>query len=505
MKGRATGMRLVGRGLAVSMGILVLAWGAVTLDWRLLVPIGLGLPLVAVVVWDELARDAARAGASPHSPSAGIASPSDWLLHESVIGLALALWFLRLHVLLFAVPGVFGTLARSGVRIAVHALPLMIVVQALRRGWPGRVPRPALLLGAFTLFAVASVTWSRDPAESAERAVQWALVVGLTLYCSSRAATEPGFVDRLLARFLRYISWGALGLATWGVATGFLSADRFSWPWQHPNVAAALLLVPCIGLLFHPRRSTISWPLPWGLVVVVLAAFGYATASRLTAAAAIVALACGWFVVALRDSRVGGLGLGVGLLAIGLVAGVAADAFSAWLHRGQATETVVGLNGRVELWRWALDNPLGSEIWGVGVGAAQATAAVSWEAEHLHSSWIDFLQTLGVIGLALMGGVVVACVLLVVSRRSPHAAWLLGFVIVISIAEFGFAGPRYSLIMLCLAIVAVSGLPAHERRPSRLGPTVPGVHVGVSAAPRTRKLARDGAAASVGTRFEARR
>ena len=471
-------------GLVVAAGIAGAA--AFSLDWRLSVPIGLGLPLVAVIVLDPLVMHPGSSSSwapTPSTPTAITRARTGLHSHRS-IGIIWALLFLGSEFKFFA--GDRPThLASSGVLSGDNLVELMtyvpaalVVGSALRHGWPGRIPRIALGYGLYAAIALLSVTWSELTLLSAGMALQLCGLAAFTAYTATRAAAEPDFAERLLLPLFRYIVLGVVLMAASGVLQGWLALPRFTWPGQHPNGAAALMVVATLMLVLHPRRAAITWPVPWWAVLFGLLPLIYSTRSRATVGAALVALSVALVVVATRNSRIGAFGVGAGLVAVGSALGYASEKITQFIYRGQSTSEVVDLNGRMELWTYALQHPEGSEIWGIGVGAARSDWPFSWNPQHVHSAWIDSLLTLGVIGVAVLGAVVVALLVLVVLRRPVQAAWMATLVTVASITSVTISQPGYSLVILALALVVISAARSPGEPDTTAAPTVSGAPPG---------------------------
>ena len=447
-------------GLAVTAGIAGTA--AFALDWRLAVPLGLGLPLATVIVVDPLLMRPGLAAwtPTPSTPTAITRARTGLHSHRS-IATVWALLFLGSEFKFLA--GDRPThLASSGslsgdnlVELLTYVPAALVVGSALRHGWPGRMPRIALGYGLYAAFALLSVTWSELTLLSAGMALQLCGLAAFTAYSATRAAAEPDFAERLLLPLFRYIVLAIVLMAASGVLEGLLAAPRFTWRGQHPNGAAGLMVVATLMVVLHPRRALLTRPLPWWSVVLGLLPLTYATGSRATVGAGLIALSVALAVAATRNSRIGAFGVGVGLVAIGSAMGYASDKVVQFLYRGQSTSEVVDLNGRMELWTYALQHPEGSEVWGVGVGAARSDWPLSWDPQHVHSAWIDSLITLGVIGAAVLGAVVVALLALVVLRRHVQVAWMATLAAVASLTSVAISQPGYTLIVLALAMALI--------------------------------------------------
>ena len=464
---RLTGDTPVGRRVAVVAAVGVLSGAAsVLLDWRLLVPIAFGVPLALMAVLAAWPHEGDRLSLSPQPTFHGAVHDVRWVAASLVLAATFA------GVGFFdgardASEAASGNLSRDNLlELAAMGMGTLTVLSALRQGWRHRVPPHAWLFVAYAGLTLASVLWSRLPLFSAARAFEFATVAGLAAYGAMRAANERGFADRLLVQVFRLLTVVVGALAALSVAQGGLDYERFSFRGTHPNTAAAMMLVVMLALAFHPQRARITRPVPWWVVVVALAPLVHATGSRVYTFAAVVALAAGGAMAGLRDKRVGALNLAVGASAVALVAHLASDQVVEFLRREQDEHGVRGLNGRLELWDWVLSNPVGSEVYGVGVGAVRGGLPVSWDPSNAHSAWIDILQTLGVLGLGVMGALVLAVALLALVRRSVQGTWMGVFLVVSSTTSVTISQPGAPLMVLTLCVIVLA-LPVADGAPHR--------------------------------------
>ena len=462
----------IAAGVAGAAAVAVLA--AVVLDWRLAVPVALGLPIVGAVTLQEWASPNRLGPVVADDTVHRVRSLSrvSVLHRDATLAATWAGLVLTPGLRLFEGQRYVGE-ASSGtgsidilLELAATGLAALVVVSALRAGWSIRLPRPTSLLAAFALLTVLSVIWSHLPVFSAARAFQFATLAAFTAYCADRAAADQGFFERILERTMRWVTFGVLALVVWAFLEGGEWRGRFTWRGSHPNNSASLMLFPALALVFHPRRREITRPLPWWLALGVLVYFTYETGARGYAAAGAVALFAGWLFTGLRDSRRWALGLGVGLIVAGTIWGFAADRVVDFIYRDNSSEEIVSLHGRRELWAWALDNPVGSEIWGIGVGANRGVINAPWKPQNAHNAWIDLLQTVGVVGITLMGALLASLLALAALRRSVHAAWMTAFVVVASVNSVTIANPGPITVVLGLAILALQEGRAPPSAPS---------------------------------------
>lgn len=460
--------------LAIAALGIPAAVAAVTLDWRLAIPVGLTVPLLAWVVLSDT---------SPGPDRALPASDRGIRLFESERFLA---WTWAALVL---TPGLrvisqdssrYGGQAASGnltvdniLMLLASTAALLAVGFALQRGWPAR---PTNLLRVYLVFsglALLSMFWSRLPLYTFGRGVQYVALAAFTALTAGWCLVDRSLFPRLLDKLLRPYLGVVVALGIWGMAThGF--ADRFQWPGTHPNACASFMAIGVLLVLINPRRARVLAPVPWPVPIVLLLPLIYQTGARGYTMTMVGALAVAGAVLAMRDGRWFGLFAGVGLVSAAVAMTFFYEDIVGFLHRGQSTDEVLSLNGRVEAWQYALQHPPGNQVWGVGLGANQGTIDASWNPFNAHSAWIDLLQTLGVIGVSLMATVVLATVALSLVRRFAFGVAFGAFVLVASLTSTTIAVPDAMPAVLSLAIVGAVSAPHREptARPV-LGPLPP--------------------------------
>lgn len=438
-------------GLGLAVGVV-----AVLVDWRLLVPLAIALPLSA----SALAHVLSGAPTLPARPVQPMRELS--VLHGmpflSVTWAALIVF----NLLRLLSPNRAASAAAQGdasvdnlLQLGATGLAALVVASLVVHGWSRPVPRTAVLFVLFGLWAAASVMWSESFIYTLARGPQYLVLALFTAYTAARAATEPGFTDELLFRVVRLVTvYVVLASLLWLAEVG-IDNPRVNWRGNSPNTVGAAMMLPVLGILAHPWRDRITRPVPWWSVVGLLTVLLYFTRSRTFMAAAVGTALVLLLMVGRRRSQL--LAVGVGSL---MVVGALAVTF-AWeqvlgmVFRGESAERVTGFAGRVDLWRWVLDHPAGSEIWGVGLGASRGRIPADWNPDNAHNAWVDLLQDLGVVGVGLMAAVVLSVLVLVVARRSLHGAWTISVVAVGTITGVSIGQPGWAAALLALAVVAV--------------------------------------------------
>lgn len=439
---------------------------AVTADWRLLVPLAIGLPLAATaVVAGPKATDVPEAADEPF----GHGSVLHRLPYLSATWAAL----IALNLLRLLSPNRAADAAASGdasldnlLQVGATGMAVLVLVSALLRGWSRPVPRPAWLFIGFGLWAATSVLWSQTQLFTLVRGSQYLVLALFTAYTAARAATEPGFTRDLLARTLRLVTFYVGAASLWWLAEVGIDHPRVNWRGNSPNTVGAAMMLPVLGLLAHPRRAWITRPLPWWTVVSGLAVLLYLTRSRTFVGAAVLAGIALLATAGRHNARILGLGAGAMLIVTSLTMVFAWEQVLEIVFRGESSNRVTGFAGRMELWEWVFQNPAGSEVWGVGLGASRGRIPASWHPDNAHNAWVDLLQDLGVVGVGLMAAVVLAAVALVVLRRSLPGAWTLGVVVIATVTGISIGQPGWAAALLGLGIVAAVD---HDARVPDLG------------------------------------
>lgn len=440
-----------------SVGV-VAGFLATGLDWRLALTTAGVLPLT---LWIVLAERRS----SPMLATRGPSPRGLWLFHTERW---LAWTWLGLMILpgirlftqdaqQYTGAGAGGVTLDNVLMLGASAAALLAVGAALQRGWPA-APNPlALAYLAFTGFALLSFLWSVAPAYTFARALQYVALAAFTALTCARCLGDPRLFQRLQDYITpRYVLVVAL-LGAWGLFEVGLGDGRFHWPGTHPNAVAAYLATAVLLVAVNPRRARVLAPVPWILPVLAFSALLVQTEARGYTATAVGAAVTAAAIAGARNARLLGVAVGAGL-----VVGSAAFLFYwteiiEFIMRDQTMDQFLGLTGRVEAWRWIANNPIGSELWGVGLGANQGLVVSDGNMLYnAHNAWFDLLQSLGVLGIVLLAAVVMSTMFLAVLRRSPFGALFSTYVLAASITSATISMPTVNPALLGLAIAAVT-------------------------------------------------
>lgn len=304
------------------------------------------------------------------------------------------------------------------------------------------VPIPYLIL---LVYALISVAWSEAPLVSAKRAVQLVGVLFIALAFTrqsgaSRALTSfawPGLFFLLLGVVALAVPW--LSFDPDGNYKGFTFTKNV---WGQFALLMALVFMFLALIKVKPRLN-------WWLVAFSSLSL-VATRSATTILIYVVSVMVVLYWVAAR--RYGGKLLPVSL--VSLMFGAVA-LFTYFLIEGQLPVGVVfeasldsvgkdaTLTGRTELWRWmgyeiARHPWLGAGFGGFWMGLEGPSFTIvrffSWRPGQAHNGYIDVINELGYVGLALLAWVLVAHLwnIVMVHRRGEGLAAIFHLAILIA-------------------------------------------------------------------------
>lgn len=336
-------------------------------------------------------------------------------------------------------------------------------------------PIAALYVG-YLAWCAASCTWAADPALSLRRFVAFSCEV-IAGFAVARRASPRQFVWIVFACTLSWLALGLLAELSLGTLRPLTVGYRFAGIF-HPNsmgVICALLIMSATYLARGvPRGQRLLW-----LVAAVSLAFLVLTGSRTALFSMMVAFMVMWLIMAPARSVL------VGMLAVVWVASII------WLLLGSRLDDLVAdaatmgrvdhdmssLTGRVPLWNellpYVAERPLagyGYNSFWTGDHIRSLSDSQSWSLTSGHSSYIDALLSVGVIGAALC----VSTMLLALVRSArlerslPKAgygflAMLLAYALITGVVEsiFGMAGLMSFYVMtgICFPAFQVDEAP----------------------------------------------
>ncbi len=351
-----------------------------------------------------------------------------------------------------------STSIESFIQVLTYMLVAGLVLQS-RNVLIARDPR-RLRMGPvviWPLIALASTAWSLVPLFTFVRACQLLVPIGLALLMVRIWLSSPERAAAIwretFALFVRVVTV----LVLVGFATGFWKEPRFSWPGMHPIVASlymglALLVLGACGRSFLRLRASGYW-----FRIFLLAVGLYLGQTRTVMAALLVALAVMFWWMGRTRPLTKILGLVYYAVALVSLVVVAAPEIVEYLSRGETSQGLTSLNGRIPLWVLSIDliSDAGRWFTGFGYGAARVIlpTQVEW-AGTAHSSWLELLLAIGILGPVLAIADILYLLIHIRSRRSIVNPALvvapLAFLVVASVASETLAFPGVGFVTLVL-------------------------------------------------------
>ncbi len=330
-----------------------------------------------------------------------------------------------------------GSLSRQ---IAIGGLGLLGLVAIARND--GKRIRVGTALGTicvgYLAWSLASCIWSDDFSISLRRWIALGCEVAAGVAIAKRTTVRQ-FVWIVFSCTLAWLSLGVLAELSQGTFRPFEAGHRFAGVF-HPNIMGvntALLTLSSLYLAMGNSRKR------WLLISVagVGFLFLFLTRSRTSVAAMLVAIAVTWVFTAPISRRIGyllTLGLAATCVAIAIGLGsfeISADAVA----MGRADDDMSSFTGRVPLWQELLEDYVPDRAWtGYGYGAfwtsdriAEVSKSQGWAATHAHSTYIDLVLNIGIVGAALCLLAMVWATVAGLRREARLAGAGYGFIVMI--------------------------------------------------------------------------
>ncbi len=313
------------------------------------------------------------------------------------------------------------------------------------------------LLPIWPSIALGSTIWSLVPLFTFVRAFQLLVPVGLALLMVRLWLSSPELANTIWRNTLRLFVRTVTILVVLGFVTGFWREPRFAWPGIHPGVASVYMGVGLL-LLIACGRSFLGFQLSGFVFRLLLFGAGlYLGETRAVIAALLVAIAVLLWWEGRRRPLAKYLGIPYYAIALALLLVVATPEIMQYLARGQTSEGFATLNGRIPLWWLSLDllSDAGRWFTGFGYGAARVILPVHLEwAGTAHSSWVELLLAIGVLGPLLAASDILYLFAHASGRRSitPPSLTLslLAFLVLVSITGEVLALPGLGFVLLSL-------------------------------------------------------
>jgi exopolysaccharide production protein ExoQ len=374
--------------------------------------------------------------------------------------------------------------AGSAVRQVVLVVLFIMAVLSLFRPSDRRLRIDGVqgwLVIGYAAWALLSPIWAQDFDLTAKRLMSFAILCVVAVAVVRRFSLRQIIVWTLFTTVLFLLVALALELVS-GAFRPFVPGYRFSGT-QHPNgegVECGLLFLSAVALakIEKLRRRQ------FGVIALVGFIFLILTASRTSLTATLLAVAVFLVIGSSQRTRtvvVPALGICVCLLVLLVVTGLSKGLQSAALlgRTDDTSESVESFSGRTAIWRdvgpYISDRPLA----GYGYGGFWTPARIGtisdeekWGVPDSHSTYVDCLLALGVVGLVLYLLSLFAALWRAVAfyRRTldSHYAFLaalLVFCIVDGFLESGLGQATLLTLFALVAVIRLAYVPVEEVRP----------------------------------------
>jgi exopolysaccharide production protein ExoQ len=374
--------------------------------------------------------------------------------------------------------------AGSAVRQVVLVVLFIMAVLSLFRPSDRRLRIDGVqgwLVIGYAAWALLSPIWAQDFDLTAKRLMSFAILCVVAVAVVRRFSLRQIIMWTLFTTVLFLLVALALELVS-GAFRPFVPGYRFSGT-QHPNgegVECGLLFLSAVALakIEKLRRRQFGVIALLGFIFLIL------TASRTSLTATLLAVAVFLVIGSSQRTRtvvVPALGICVCLLVLLVVTGLSKGLQSAALlgRTDDTSESVESFSGRTAIWRdvgpYISDRPLA----GYGYGGFWTPARIGtisdeekWGVPDSHSTYVDCLLALGVVGLVLYLLSLFAALWRAVAfyRRTldSHYAFLaalLVFCIVDGFLESGLGQATLLTLFALVAVIRLAYVPVEEVRP----------------------------------------
>jgi hypothetical protein len=331
---------------------------------------------------------------------------------------------------------------------------------------------PAIAIGLIAGVSLLGALAEGDVVPSAVLVIRILLLAGTILLLLATTPSSVAFATLLAAM-------GAVGVVAAVSGLPSLAAEGRLFggiPPLAPNELATLVLPPALGAVYWTVRNGLRW---WMLALFAsLAGTTFATGSR--TALAVLAIGAVIALFAARPLSIGTSVLVIAAVPVAYAVVAFTDVLPDLISRGEDIERLLTLNSRTIAWEVVLSTPTDSWAWWIGRGLAVKTIAVDgqyWDEQVLDSSWISALAQSGVIGTALLAGLVVLA-LVQLARSERHRGLAMPLLVVIVLRGFlenGLVESSTSFALLFVIATAVDPGTREQFAPvdrtrTRLGP-----------------------------------
>jgi hypothetical protein len=334
---------------------------------------------------------------------------------------------------------------------------------------------PVLL---WPVMALCSALWSLVPLFSVVRALQLLVVIGLGLVMARIWLTSPEIAAALWKQTFRLFIYVVTVLVFIGLLVGGWGQQRFTWPGAHPGVAAMFIGIGFVILAAQDRASlglrTSGYLWRLALFATVL----YLGHTRTIISSVVVAVAVLFWWAARTHPLKSYLGVTYYAIVVAFVVMTVLPQVTEYVYRGQTTQNLESLSGRIPLWEFSVDLVSDANRWLIGFGYGSAKLLLpesfSW-AGTAHSAWVELFVAIGILGPVLLAVDLLFLLRYASSRLSlvPPSLTLslLAVLVISSITGESLAFPSLPFVMLTLLhvpVVAQRSSMSHET-PTRDG------------------------------------
>jgi O-Antigen ligase len=340
---------------------------------------------------------------------------------------------------------------------------------------PRRIRKQPLVL--WPPLALASTLWSLVPLFSFVRALELLIPIGLALLMVRIWLSSPSFGADLWRRTFRVFVSAVTVLVLIGFLSGAWRVARFTWPGMH-TTAAAVYIGVCFIILVAAGRSYLRLGMSGYVFRLVLFAVAlYLCESRTVVAAVLLALGIVFWWTARTKPLKSYLGVTYYVLSVGLLLLTALQFLVRYALRGGTEEGLTSLSDRIPLWTAAVHALSDANRWLVGFGYGSGRVILptefSW-AGNAHSSWVELLFGIGILGPLLLAVDVFFMIRHGASRRSLVPPALSLGVIAVLVAG-SITGETLAFPGLGLAMMSLLHVPVFVRlSTTRVQPSEPG-------------------------------
>ncbi|MFV0523550.1 MAG: O-antigen ligase family protein [Acidimicrobiales bacterium] len=342
-----------------------------------------------------------------------------------------------------------------------------LLVYADRAGWR-TLRTPTTWLLALLGLGLVLVPLSSSPVSTLQRSVVALAIVVAVHHLVRRCGYERTLTAVAVGAILLVVlslAWEIVGPGTPSnllsnvVDTGFFGLRRHqgltSQPNQFGRICGTLVVVGAVLSVHSPTQRVVGYVAQ----VVGVVGLGFAqsrTGVVVTLAAVLLVYLLAGRVVAITGLVTIGLATGMLLWSTGAIGteSITRDG------TGGGSQELTTATGRTALWAYTIDTAMAEPLFGVGAFATDTALApavtdgrIGFEALDAHNLFLNTLLAQGLVGLALLGGLIAAVARHRAEARAGAPLILLALA-GLSMTEYLFWKPNSTLVLLAVALAA---------------------------------------------------